>query len=80
MNARSAPDTPRHAIGDLNVTSQLRGDFTANHRTGDNTLVVATDTQKNTIFGLAREHGIGSPEAFLLRLARHFTGAFDWAI
>jgi urate oxidase len=71
-------DTPRHLIEDLNVTSQLRGDFTANHRTGDNTLVVATDTQKNTIFGLAREHGIGSPEAFLLRLARHFTGAFDW--
>jgi len=71
-------DAPRHVIEDLNVTSQLRGDFTANHRTGDNTLVVATDTQKNTIYGLAREHGIGSPEAFLLRLARHFTGAFDW--
>ena len=26
----------------------------------------------------AREHGIGSPEEFLLVLGRHFTGAFDW--
>ena len=68
-------DTARHEIEDLNVTSQLRGDFTATHLTGDNALVVATDTQKNTIYGLAREHGIGSPEDFLLLLGRHFTGA-----
>jgi urate oxidase len=71
-------DSARHAIEDLNVTSQLRGDFTATHLTGDNSLVVATDTQKNTVYGLAREHGIGSPEDFLLRLGRHFTGGFDW--
>jgi urate oxidase len=71
-------DTARHAIEDLNVTSQLRGDFTATHLTGDNALVVATDTQKNTVYGLAREQGIGSPEDFLLLLGRHFTGSFDW--
>ena len=70
--------TPVHEIEDLNVTSQLRGDFSATHLTGDNALVVATDTQKNTIYGLAREHGIGSPEQFLLVLGRHFTRAFDW--
>jgi urate oxidase len=70
--------TPVHEIEDLSVTSQLRGDFSATHLTGDNALVVATDTQKNTIYGLAREHGIGSPEEFLLVLGRHFTGAFDW--
>ena len=71
-------DTPRHTIEDLNVSSLLRGDFAASHLTGDNALIVATDTQKNTIYGLAREHGIGAPEAFLLRLARHFTGTFAW--
>ena len=73
-----ARHTPRHEIEDLNVTSQLRGDFSATHLTGDNALVVATDTQKNTVYGLAREHGIGSPEDFLLLLGRHFTGSFDW--
>src|SRR5690606_12598988 len=70
-------DTARHEIEDLNVTSQLRGDFAAAHLEGDNGHVVPTDTQKNTIFGLARD-GIGSPEQFLLRLADHFTGEFDW--
>ena len=67
----------RHEIEDLNVTSQLRGDFTAAHLEGDNSHVVATDTQKNTIYSMAR-NGVGSPEAFLLRLADHFTGSFDW--
>ena len=71
-------DTATHEIEDLSVTSQLRGDFSASHLTGDNSHVVPTDTQKNTVYGLAREHGIGSPEAFLLRLGDHFTGTFDW--
>jgi urate oxidase len=70
-------DTRRHEIEDLNVTSQLRGDFEAAHLEGDNTHVVATDTQKNTIYAFARD-GIGSPEAFLLRLGEHFTSSFDW--
>ncbi|WP_427016883.1 factor-independent urate hydroxylase [Pseudarthrobacter sp. P1] len=70
-------DTDRHEIEDLNVTSQLRGDFAEAHLTGDNAHVVATDTQKNTVYALARE-GVGSPEAFLLRLAEHFTSSFDW--
>ncbi|HEU4546824.1 MAG TPA: urate oxidase, partial [Microlunatus sp.] len=74
---RITRDTPRHEIEDLNVTSQLRGDFAAAHLAGDNSHVVATDTQKNTIFAFAKD-GVGSPEAFLLRLADHFTGDFDW--
>ncbi|WP_115789922.1 factor-independent urate hydroxylase [Arthrobacter silvisoli] len=70
-------DTDRHEIEDLNVTSQLRGDFSAAHFEGDNGRVVPTDTQKNTVYAFARD-GIGSPEQFLLRLAKHFTSEFDW--
>lgn len=70
-------DSERHEIEDLNVTSQLRGDFTAAHLDGDNAHVVATDTQKNTIYALARA-GIGSPEQFLIRLSRHFLSEFSW--
>ncbi|GAB2739533.1 factor-independent urate hydroxylase [Arthrobacter bambusae] len=70
-------DTDRHQIEDLNVTSQLRGDFQAAHLQGDNAHVVATDTQKNTIYAFARD-GIGSPEGFLLRLSEHFTSGFEW--
>ncbi|SEE97795.1 urate oxidase [Arthrobacter alpinus] len=70
-------DTDRHEIEDLNVTSQLRGDFQAAHLEGDNAHVVATDTQKNTVYAFAR-NGVGSPEAFLLRLGEHFTSEFSW--
>ena len=62
---RSTATPTRHQIEDLNVTSQLRGDFEAAHTEGDNSQVVATDTQKNTVYAFARD-GIGSPEEFLL--------------
>lgn len=71
-------DSARHVITDLNVTTQLRGDFEAAHSAGDNSNVVATDTQKNTVYAFAREHGVGAPETFLLTLARHFSSRFDW--
>ena len=74
---RVVRDTARHEVVDLNVTSQLRGDFEAAHTKGDNSHVVATDTQKNTIFAFAKD-GISSPEQFLLRLADHFTDGFEW--
>ncbi|MCM3660609.1 urate oxidase [Georgenia satyanarayanai] len=70
-------DQARHRITELSVTSQLRGDFTAAHVEGDQGLVVPTDTQKNTIFALAKD-GIVSPENFAIRLSDHFTGEFDW--
>ncbi|WP_265522238.1 factor-independent urate hydroxylase [Oerskovia flava] len=69
--------TPRHEITDLNVSSQLRGDLEDVHTLGDNAHCVATDTQKNTIYALARD-GIGSIEQFALRLGAHFTDGFEW--
>jgi urate oxidase len=69
--------SPRHEIVDLNVSSALRGDFADAHLTGGNAHVLTTDAQKNTVFAFARD-GIGSPEAFGLRLARHFAGAYPW--
>ncbi|ALJ18623.1 factor-independent urate hydroxylase [Microbacterium sp. No. 7] len=76
---RIVRDTARHEIIDLNVTSQLRGAaLIDSYLTGDNSLVVATDTQKNTAFAFAKEHGIPSPEEYLLTLGAHFTREFDW--
>jgi len=69
--------TPRHSLVDLNVSAALRGDFAAAHTAGDNAHVLTTDAQKNTVFAFARE-GIGSPEEFGIRLARHFAGSYEW--
>lgn len=72
-------DTDRHEIEDLNITSQLRGEaLVGSYLEGDNSLVVATDTQKNTVYAFAREHGVGSPESFLLKLGSHFVDEFEW--
>jgi urate oxidase len=71
-------DTPRHRIADLNVTSLLRGDYEECYREGDNAHVLATDTQKNTIYAFAKEYGISSPEDFLLTLGRHFVASVPW--
>ena len=60
-------------LRDLLVSVALAGDFEAVHRHGDNAAVLPTDTQKNTVYAFARD-GIGEPEAFAARLARHFVG------
>jgi urate oxidase len=69
--------SPRHTLVDLNVSSSLRGDFAAAHTAGDNAHVLTTDAQKNTVFAFARD-GVGSPEEFGLRLARHFACSYEW--
>ena len=66
-------DTPRHEIHDLSVTTTLRGDFAAAHTTGDQSNVLPTDSQKNTVFAFAKRYGVDQIEDFALSLARHFT-------
>lgn len=69
---RVVRDTPRHEIRDLVVSSALRGSFEAAHLHGDQSAVLPTDTQKNTVFAFAKTVGVASPEQFALALARHF--------
>ncbi len=61
-------------IRDWNVSSALSGDLAATHLTGDNSKVLATDTQKNTVYAMAKKLGGIEPEAFALELAAHYTG------
>ncbi|NAZ74957.1 urate oxidase [Kineococcus sp. T13] len=65
-------DAARHEIVDLNVTSTLRGDFADAYLRGDQSKVLPTDTQKNTIYSYAKEKGIATVEGYALELARHF--------
>jgi urate oxidase len=65
-------DRPRHVLHDLTVTVALAGDMDEVHLVGDNSAVLPTDTQKNTVFAFAREHGVDQVEDFAVLLARHF--------
>ncbi len=69
---RVTRDGDLHQLTDLNVSVALTGDLAGTHLTGDNSHVLPTDSQKNTVYAFAREHGIGQIEEFGLLLARHF--------
>ncbi|ROP40678.1 factor-independent urate hydroxylase [Saccharothrix texasensis] len=64
-----------HTIRDLTVSTSLRGDLTDTHLTGDNSKVLATDTQKNTVYAFAKQAPVGEIEDFALRLGRHFVSS-----
>jgi urate oxidase len=67
-------DSPRHEIHDINVSTCLRGDFSAAYLAGDQSEVLPTDTQKQTAYAYAKEKGLLSIEDYGLALARHFVG------
>jgi urate oxidase len=61
-----------HTIKELEVQVLLAGDFESAYSSGDNQLVVATDTVKNTVNVLAFEKLEEQTELFALDLAHHF--------
>ncbi|MGI4739406.1 MAG: factor-independent urate hydroxylase [Janthinobacterium lividum] len=61
-----------HEFRQVSVSVQLTGDFETAHTLGDNSLILPTDTQKNTVYALARAHFTGTIEAYGLVLAQHF--------
>jgi len=62
----------RHDLKELNVAIQLQGDLIAAHTLGDNSMVLPTDTMKNSVYALANGCPIQDPETFGLKLASHF--------
>jgi urate oxidase len=71
---RAAGPGGSDVIRDWNVSTALSGDLDGTHLTGDNSAVVATDTQKNTVYAFAHKLGGIEPEAFALELAAHYIG------
>ncbi|MBC7785381.1 MAG: urate oxidase [Burkholderiales bacterium] len=62
----------RHELHEYEVDIRLSGGFEACYAAGDNTMVLPTDTMKNTVYALAAQHEIASPEAFAVVLCDHF--------
>jgi urate oxidase len=66
----------RHELKELDVRILLSGAFETSYTRGDNSLVVPTDTMKNTVNVLAKKHlGVGT-EDFGLVLGRHFLDTY----
>src|SRR3954467_9619659 len=62
----------RHELIELEVAIELTGDFADSYLTGDNRLIVATDTMRNTVYALAARHPIDAIEEFGQAVAAHF--------
>jgi urate oxidase len=62
----------RHDLKEITFQILFRGDFTSCYETGDNSKILPTDTIKNTVYVLARQHDIVSIEEFGQRLSAHF--------
>jgi len=61
-----------HEFRQISVSVQLQGDFDTAHTHGDNSQILPTDTQKNTVYVLAKDHFTSTIEAFGLYMANYF--------
>jgi len=61
-----------HEIKEVDVSTLFEGEFEEAHTMGDNSNVLPTDTQKNTVFALAKKHSLNTIEEFGIYLAKHF--------
>jgi len=66
-----------HTVRQLTVGVELEGEFAETYFTGDNASVVATDSMKNTVYVLARNHSIESIEDFAIHIAGHFVSKYS---
>ncbi len=62
----------RHDVKDVTVAVRFQGQFEAAHVSGDNTAILPTDTMKNTVYALAKDHLATDLESFGLHLSEHF--------
>lgn len=62
-----------HRVQELTVKIQFEGDFASAHSVGDNSLILPTDTMKNTVYALAHQTAeLEEIEDFAGRLSAHF--------
>jgi urate oxidase len=69
---RVARQEGRHDIKELTIAIRFEGDFETAHTKGDNSKILPTDTMKNTVYALARQHSFETVEEFGLHLMEHF--------
>lgn len=73
---------PVHASKHFDVEVNLYGDknVEACYTKADNSVIIATDSQKNTVFILAKRHPLCSKEEFALIVAKHFVAQYPGVV
>jgi urate oxidase len=66
----------RHDLKEIEVAISLEGSFADSFISGENASLVATDSIKNTVYILAKNHAIDTIESFAVSVARHFVDTY----
>ena len=61
-----------HDVTEIEVEIKFHGAFEQAYTDGDNSRIVPTDTMKNTVYALAKDHSLGPIESFGMMLSQHF--------
>ncbi|KAI1971806.1 hypothetical protein LOZ55_006068 [Ophidiomyces ophidiicola] len=61
-----------HTVVEMTVSVLLEGDIETSYTAADNSVIVATDSIKNTIYILAKQHPVTPPELFAAIVGTHF--------
>ena len=64
-------DGEKHSVVELSVDILLQGHLLESYTAADNSKILPTDTMKNTVYVVARQHPIVSIETFAAQLATH---------
>lgn len=67
---------PTHSIREFEVNTHLKLYTEKDYLVGDNSDIIATDSQKNTVYLLAKKYGVNSPEEFGMLLCQHFLNKY----
>jgi len=70
------PKTGIHTVVEQTIRILLEGDIETSYTKADNSVVVATDTQKQTTYILAKQHPIDPPEQFAAIIGDHFISTY----
>jgi len=65
-----------HTVTEMTVCCLLEGQIETSYTVADNSVVVATDSIKNTIYIKAKEHPVNPPELYASHLGQHFLDTY----
>ncbi|KAH8178634.1 uricase domain-containing protein [Sarocladium implicatum] len=71
------PATSVQTVTEMTVCCLLEGAIESSYTAADNSVVVATDSIKNTIYILAKQHEVTPPELFASTIASHFVERYS---
>ncbi|EMC92630.1 hypothetical protein BAUCODRAFT_114390 [Baudoinia panamericana UAMH 10762] len=74
---RSPTNPSQQDVTEMTVCTLLEGDIAASWTHSDNRNIVATDTQKQTVYVMAKLHPVNPPELFASILGQHFLDQYD---